>query len=154
MTKIYIYTDGGARGNPGPAAIGVVIKDESNNTIHTISRRIGETTNNVAEYEAVVAGLEWIKENLPKIIDNNQQLTVNSQQLTENKQQINFFIDSTLIVNQLNGYFKIKNGNLRNYLYKVRELEQEIRLPVYYSQIPREKNREADFLVNKALDSL
>jgi ribonuclease HI len=135
MNQMIIHTDGGARGNPGPAAIGVVIKAEDNTLIHTISRRIGQTTNNIAEYSAVVAALEWIKGCMLPVVS------------------CNFFLDSTLVVNQLNGLFKVKDGHLRELVLKVRILEQEIGLPIYYTYVPREKNKEADVEVNKALDS-
>ena len=135
MNSIIVNTDGGSRGNPGPAAIGVVIKDETGKIVGSISRRINETTNNVAEYSAVIAALEWIKENL-----NRETI-------------IQFFIDSALVVNQLNGLFKIKNPDIRNLVLKVRILEQGIASKIIYNQIPREKNQEADLLVNKALDA-
>jgi len=66
---------------------------------------------------------------------------------------INFFLDSKLIVNQLNGYYKIKNGNLRNLIIEVRKLEQGVGGNIFYQLIPRGKNRPADFLVNQALDT-
>ncbi len=138
MGKIIIHTDGGARGNPGPAALGVVIKTEQGELIASISRTIGETTNNVAEYQAVVAALEWLKSN--------------SASQSVSYSVIQFFLDSKLVVNQLNGYFKVKDGNLRNLLLQIRVLEAEVGGKIYYSLIPREKNTEADFFVNKALD--
>lgn len=140
MKRLIIYTDGGSRGNPGPAAIGATITTEEKEIIKKISRRIGETTNNVAEYSAVIAALEWIKENAPMLQCSN-----------DTKKQ--FYLDSTLVVNQLNGTFKIKNANLRTLLVRTRELEQEVGGNVMYTAIPREKNWEADRLVNEALDS-
>lgn len=133
--KLYIFCDGGSRGNPGPAAIGVVITDEAGKIVKTISRTLGETTNNVAEYMAVVAALEWIK--------NSYQTSVFSCQ---------FFLDSKLVVNQLNGFFKVKNSRLRNFILKVRTLEQEIGADISYKLISRRHNIQADTLVNKALD--
>jgi ribonuclease HI len=133
--ELFVYTDGGARGNPGPAAIGVVIHGENNKILSKISRKIGETTNNVAEYMAVIEALKWIK--------NSCQLSVVSCQ---------FFLDSKLVVNQLNGIFKIKDANLRNLLVEIRQLEQEIGGNISYFLIPREKNWQADLLVNQALD--
>ncbi len=160
MSNLFIYTDGGARGNPGPAAIGVVIKDETNGALHRISRKIGEATNNVAEYEAVIAALEWLVENKSKkdltirIFDDSPALNNNQKkERKEDEFQFIFFIDSALIVNQLNGIFKVKNGNLRNYVLKARQLEQEIGHKIIYTNIPREQNSEADIEVNKALDS-
>lgn len=161
MNKIIVYTDGGARGNPGQAAIGVVIKTETGQIKAKIGRKIGIATNNVAEYRAVIEALKWLLENKEylhnltmkpfNLIQGEPFDPAQGKQFSNLTIQIN--IDSKLIVNQLNGYFKVKNGELRNFIYKVRELEQEINLPIFYNQIQREKNREADFLVNQALDS-
>ena len=134
--KLFVYPDGGARGNPGPAAVGVIVKSEKGEILTKICRKIGETTNNVAEYQGVIEALEWIK--------NGCQLSVVSCQ---------FFLDSRLVVNQLNGIFKIKDADLRNLLVEIRQLEQEIGGNISYSLIPREKNWQADVLVNQALDS-
>lgn len=137
--KYIVHTDGGARGNPGPAAIGVVIEADGK-TVVSFGKRIGETTNNVAEYMAVIEALRFAKNN-PII------------QLS-NKPIIQFYLDSVLVVNQLNGMFKVKDARLRELLTRVRLLEQEIGEAVTYAYIPREQNRRADFLVNRALDAL
>lgn len=160
--KIIIHTDGGARGNPGPAAAGVVIEkaagsDEAMNgrreIITEFGERIGETTNNVAEYTAVIKALEKIKslrlENPSAFVKSFKDRKIKTK--TENL-EINFYLDSTLVVNQINGIFKVKDPDLRNLLLKVRQLEQETGGVVTYSFIPRELNARADFLVNKALD--
>lgn len=152
--KITVHTDGGARGNPGPAAIGVVIEQAtidlprrpagkqqvSSNKIllKEFGKRIGETTNNVAEYTAVVEALEAIK-NLSIIKSSNNPI-------------IQCYLDSTLVVNQLNGLFKIKEPTLRELYMQIKILEQGIDGKIFYEYVPREKNREADMLVNKALD--
>lgn len=128
-----IHTDGGARGNPGPAAIGVVI-EENEKTIASFGKKIGETTNNVAEYTAVVEALKEIS---------NKKLNVSS---------ITFYLDSTLVVNQLNGLFKIKLPHLRELYMNVRGLEAEVGGEIRYHAIPREQNQRADALVNQALD--
>ncbi|MBI3577746.1 ribonuclease HI family protein [Candidatus Gottesmanbacteria bacterium] len=135
--KLVVHTDGGARGNPGPAAIGVVIEIIQNSKFKIqneieISRRIGETTNNVAEYTAVVEALKNIKGGENTTID--------------------FFLDSTLVVNQLNGLFKVKDAKLRELLSQIQILEQEAGGVITYTSVPREKNQRADFLVNQALD--
>ncbi|MEK7065576.1 MAG: ribonuclease HI family protein [Patescibacteria group bacterium] len=133
--KLIIHTDGGARGNPGPAAIGVVIEEEKERKkIAEFGKKIGETTNNVAEYTAVIEALRRIK----------------SMEVSE----IDFFLDSVLVVNQLNGTFKVKNMKLRELLMQVRTLEEENGGVIRYRAIPREKNRRADFLVNRALDTI
>jgi len=137
MTEILnIFTDGGARGNPGPAALGVVIKDEGNQVIKKLNKSLGKKTNNQAEYLAVLEAFEWLLV--------NQDL---------NFKKINFFIDSKLVVNQLKGLYKIKNGNLRDLVIKIKFLESKILKNVSYNFIPREKNKEADLLVNQTLDN-
>lgn len=133
--KLIVHTDGGARGNPGPAAIGVVIEkitDGVPSVIEEFGKRIGETTNNVAEYTAVVEALQKIKKG--------------------NISHIQFYLDSTLVVNQLNGLFKVKDPTLRLFVARVRILEQEVGGIISYTSIPREQNRRADYFVNRALD--
>lgn len=132
--KLKIFTDGGARGNPGPAAIGVVVKNDKDEVLAKFSRAIGVTTNNIAEYTGVINALEWV--NKWKI------------------ETISFFLDSELIVSQLNGLFKVKNAKIRELIFKIRELEAEVGGNVSYKTIPREENKLADSLVNEALDSL
>ncbi|MBI2617666.1 ribonuclease HI family protein [Candidatus Gottesmanbacteria bacterium] len=139
MANLIVHTDGGARGNPGSAAIGVVIQTTSGNILHQVSRTIGETTNNIAEYQAVVEALTFLQENIPNATFSHIDA-------------IKFFLDSTLVVNQLNGLFKVKEPMLREYLLKVRTLEQGIGKPITYTYVPREKNAHADRLVNNALD--
>ena len=140
MKTLFIYTDGGARGNPGPAGIGVVIKTETGQILKKISRRIGETTNNTAEYMAVVEALTYLKEAKHYVKLNHYR-------------QFKFHLDSAVVVNQLNGLYKVKEAHLRELLLKVRIFEQELDGSVTYQQIPRLQNSEADALVNQALDS-
>lgn len=135
-SPVVIYTDGGSRGNPGPAAIGVYIADNSGKEIVKFGKTIGETTNNVAEYRAVIEALQWVK--------SSYQLSVTSCQV---------FLDSQLVVNQLNGVFKIKEQHLRDLIYKIKDLEKEIGVEISYQYIPREQNKIADSLVNQALDT-
>ncbi len=138
MREINIYTDGGARGNPGPAAVGVYIVDEDNKEIASIGRKIGNATNNVAEYSAILEALSWIIENIEKL-----------QEVTK----IIFFLDSLLVCSQIKGLYKVKNRDLREMVFKVREKEAEIKKQIFYKHIPREQNRKADSLVNMALDN-
>ncbi|MDO8658188.1 MAG: ribonuclease HI family protein [Candidatus Levybacteria bacterium] len=135
---ITVFTDGGARGNPGPAAIGVYITDDQHHVIHTASEKIGIATNNVAEYKAVIKALSWFLDNKKIAIKNSS---------------IRFFLDSQLVVSQVNGLFKVKNANLRSLLFEIREKEAGISAKITYSHIAREKNTKADALVNKALDN-
>lgn len=132
-----IYCDGGSRGNPGPAASAFIIKDSSKKIIHQSGRFLGLATNNQAEYNAVVDALCWISKNQKKL---------------GNITEINIYLDTILVTSQLNGLFKIKNPDLRNLLFKTRELESEIKSKIVYSQIPREQNWQADLLVNQTLD--
>lgn len=135
-----IHTDGGSRGNPGEGAVGVVIEQIVNSTSQLVTRfgkRIGVVTNNEAEYQAVIYALEESK------------LLARKSPIAH----VNFFLDSLLVVSQLNGLWKVKQPHIRELLLRVRSLEQEIGIPTTYSHIPREKNTEADLLVNQALDS-
>ena len=133
--ELTIHTDGGARGNPGPAAIGVVIEKEGS-ILHEFGEAIGRATNNVAEYTAVIRALEWCKSH-------------NQKQGTKN-----FFLDSLLVVQQLNGIYKIKDAKLRELSLKIRMLEQEVGGVITYQAIRREQNKEADLMVNQALDQM
>lgn len=136
MKDIYhIHTDGGARGNPGPAAVGVVIH-KNGKLFHQFGKAIGETTNNVAEYRGVIEALKYMQ-------------TI----LKNNKHALLFVLDSVLIVNQLNGVFKIKESHLRELSFQIKLLEQEIGGVIRYTTVPREQNRQADILVNYALDA-
>lgn len=134
--KLKIFTDGGARGNPGPGAVGVVVKNEEGEIIAKFGQAVGIVTNNVAEYQGVVLAFEWLK-NFPQ---------------KKEIEEIVFFLDSQLVVSQLNGFFKVKNAKLREFIFQIRQLEQEVGGNVSYRTIPREENKEADFLVNQALD--
>jgi len=130
--KLIIFTDGGARGNPGPAAIGAVIYDDQHQVLAEISEYIGETTNNQAEYKAVVAAIGKARELGAKEID--------------------FFLDSQLVVEQLNGNYKVKNKDLAPLFVQIYNASLGFR-KVRYTHVRREQNQEADKLVNMALDS-
>ena len=136
---IHVFTDGGARGNPGPAGIGVYIIDEEKNVLYAFGKAIGIATNNVAEYKALIAAFSWLVEN--KLI-------------VEGHKEVHFFLDSLLLVSQINGTFKVKNPHLKELLFAVREKEASLSVPMQYTHVPREKNKEADRLVNEALDRL
>jgi len=129
--KVNIYSDGGARGNPGPAAIGVYIEDKAGKKIKSISRYIGETTNNQAEYQAVLAGLAYVKDLKPE--------------------EVTCYLDSELVVKQLNGEYKVKDPDLAEQFIKVWNLQHEFK-KIEFKHIRREKNKRADMLVNLALD--
>ncbi len=125
-----VFTDGGSKGNPGPASIGMVFYLD-NKKIFQLHEKIGLATNNDAEYQAVIKALEEIKKLKLKKID-----------------KISFFSDSKLLVSQLNGLYKVKNSKIKEYILKIRILESEIGLPIIYNHIYRENNQEADGMVN------
>lgn len=131
---INVYCDGGARGNPGPGASAFVVYDKEGNLLAKGGKNLGRTTNNIAEYNGLLAGLGWILENAKPEWD------------------INVFLDSQLVVNQLTGKFKIKNKNLINLATEAKEAERNFSGKIKYHFIPRKKNKAADFLVNKLLD--
>ena len=130
--KAILHTDGGARGNPGPAGIGVVLTDEKGEVIGEIARGIGQTTNNVAEYAAFIAGLELA---LEKGVTN-----------------LEAFVDSELVVNQVEGRWKIKNERLRGLAVKSRALLGKFESK-RIAHVPREKNAGADRLANQGMDA-
>ena len=129
--KLIIYTDGGARGNPGPAGAGVAIYDENKKLLSKHSKFLGEMTNNQAEYEAVVYAIQEAKKT--------------------DAEEIDFYLDSELLVGQLSREFKIKNMELAKYFIKIWNAGQIFKKISYY-HIPRELNKEADRLVNQAID--
>jgi len=128
-----VYTDGGSKGNPGPSSIGG-IGYLGGKKIFDFKKSIGIATNNDAEYQALIKALELVK------------LPPTTYPLQPKK--VEFYSDSRLMVNQVKGLFKVKNGRIREYILKIRSLEQEINLPISYNYIPREENKEADKLVN------
>lgn len=132
MAKFIIHSDGGARGNPGPAAIGVVISDAAGETVTTISECIGETTNNQAEYRAVIAGLEKAK--------------------SLGADEVECVLDSELVVKQLNREYKVKHPELKPIFEQARTLALSFS-KVLFRHVRREENKEADALVNEALDT-
>ena len=131
--KAVLNTDGGARGNPGPAGIGVVLQDPDGNVIAETGRGIGETTNNVAEYSALIAGLELALERGVTEIDARS--------------------DSELVVAQVEGRWKIKNDRLRQLAVKARGLLEQFE-KWRISHVPREENAGADRLANKGMDEV
>ena len=137
MSKISIFTDGGSRGNPGPAALGVFIEDEKKVELARIGKAIGDATNNVAEYAAIIEGFNWALTNKENY----------------NIQSINFYMDSQLACSQLTGLFKVKNPKIREFVFEIRQKESALNVPIFYTHIPREENFKADFMVNLALDN-
>ncbi|MBI2329770.1 ribonuclease HI family protein [Candidatus Daviesbacteria bacterium] len=132
--KLIVYTDGASRGNPGPASYGFIIYDESGKLLYEEGKYIGITTNNVAEYTAVLEALRTIKKNFAKGSVN-----------------IEIFADSKLVVEQLSGRYKIKSPHLKPIIEKIQLLSFELG-GVIHGHVPRLKNTEADRLANLALD--
>ncbi len=126
-----IYTDGGARGNPGPAAIGVVVGSKK------YGEYIGETTNNIAEYKALVFALKKAKALLGK--------------KKAKETEVACYMDSELLMKQLTGQYKIEDEDLQPLWLEIWNLKLDFK-KVEFHHIPREKNKEADRMVNKALD--
>ena len=132
MNKLIIHTDGGARNNPGPAGIGAVLYDENKQVVKEISEYIGEATNNQAEYKAVIRAMEEARK--------------------LNASELEFYLDSELVVKQLNREYKVKNKELAPLFMKVYNLSQGFR-KVTFKHVIRERNKEADALVNRAIDT-
>lgn len=131
-----IYSDGGARGNPGPSACAFVVFD-GGKVLEKGSAYLGVGTNNQAEYNGVLLALEWAKKDL----------RFNSKDLS-----VNFFVDSELIAKQIKGLYKVKDHTLKSLCAKVKGLLAEIPARIIFQNIPRSKNEMADFLVNETLD--
>ena len=136
--KIIIFTDGGARGNPGPAGIGAVIQDEHGKVVKEVSAYIGETTNNFAEYEALVRALEEAKK-------------IFGEALRE--MQIEVCMDSELVVRQLEGLYKVKEPALKKQFARIAKIRLEDAPNMVFAHVFREKNAHADELVNAAIDA-
>ncbi len=138
MKKIIIYTDGGSRGNPGKAAIGVVFCNEKGEVIKEYSQFIGDNlTNNEAEYQAVIFALKKFKLLFGKELAKKSEIEIRS--------------DSELLVKQLNGQYKVLNEKIQPLFLEVWNLRLDFQ-KVKFKLIRREKNKEADKLVNEALD--
>jgi len=136
VTELTLYCDGGSRGNPGPAAIGAVVYDTTTDPpqlVATVSECIGVTTNNVAEYRALIAGLEKAVE-----LDASEVIVVS---------------DSELLVKQMRGEYRVKNEALRALSAEAGRLARRLGC-VEYTHVRRHHNEVADRLVNDALDAL
>mgnify|MGYP001570536288 CR=1 FL=1 len=129
-TRVTLHCDGGSRGNPGPAAIGVVTLGERHGAA------IGVATNNVAEYSALIFGLERIRATCGE---------------RANDLSVDVFLDSELVARQMQGRYRVKSPDLRPLHARARTLVAEFRSVSFHS-VPREENAEADALVNEALD--
>jgi ribonuclease HI len=133
MSRVTVNVDGGARGNPGPAAIGVVLRDESGQVLEEVGEKIGEATNNVAEYKALLRGIELAAE--------------------QGATDLELIGDSELVVRQVEGRYKVKNAGIK-------PLHEEARRALAgfaswsINHVRRAENADADRLVNQALDGV
>ncbi|NMA03176.1 MAG: ribonuclease HI family protein [Clostridiales bacterium] len=132
LTEAVMHTDGGARGNPGIAGIGIVIEDKDGNSIREISQYIGEQTNNMAEYKALSRGLEAA--------------------LDLGIKKITCYLDSELVVKQLKGEYRVKNERIISMYNMVMPLIKEFD-DFKVIHVKRELNKKADKLVNEAIDN-
>jgi len=129
--KLFLYTDGGSRGNPGPAGIGIVIKDSAKKKLKEAYKYIGETTNNIAEYSALIRGLEEL--------------------LAMKAEEIVICLDSELVVRQLCGEYKVKDAGIKPLFEKALGILRNFKA-YDIKHIERSKNTEADKLANKAIN--
>jgi ribonuclease HI len=133
MSRIVVNVDGGARGNPGPAAIGVVVRDGGGEVLEEVGEKIGEATNNVAEYKALLRGIELAA--------------------AHDATDLELVGDSELVVRQVEGRYKVKNAGMK-------QLHEEVRRALRgfdswsIRHVRRESNADADRLVNQALDGV
>src|SRR3972149_7357106 len=126
-----LHTDGGARGNPGPAAAGIVLEASNGKVVKRFGHFLGHATNNEAEYRALILGLETA--------------------LAEGARELECFLDSQLVVSQLNGLYKVKDARMREFWNKVKGLEKNF-ASISYIHVMRSNDAHPDDLVNEVLD--
>ncbi len=131
MDKLIIFSDGGARGNPGPAGIGAIIYNEDKQVVAEVSNFLGVATNNQAEYQALIAALQ--------------------KATSLGASEVACYLDSELVVRQLNREYKVKNQELAPLFLQVYNLSLGFK-KISFHHIPREQNKEADRLANEAMD--
>ncbi len=129
--SLIISADGGSRGNPGPAAVGVILSNDKGERVAEVSRYIGQATNNVAEYLAVIYGL--------------------SEAMYLGAERVSLNLDSQLVARQLKGQYRVKDSNIQKFFDIALNLFRGFD-KVEVREVPREENKEADALVNKALN--
>lgn len=134
MSFYKINTDGGSRGNPGPGASAFVVW-ESDQVINSEGKAFQNTTNNKAEYTALLMACEWLSAQKPSV------------------EKVEFYLDSELVVKQMNGVYKIKDQDLFQIAQQIKTLAKGFAFPVSYTHVRREFNKEADLLVNETLDT-
>ncbi len=137
MQQFTIHADGGARGNPGPAGAGAVVRDGMGSIVASVSAYLGIRTNNYAEYEAVIRALEQVH-------------ALAHGKLAETAVAIK--MDSELVVKQMNGVYKIKHPDMRAQAARLKELMAPLGF-ISFSHVPRAQNADADALANEAMDN-
>ena len=129
---IVMHIDGGSRGNPGPAAFAVVVEDAGGARLHAFSNSLGETTNNVAEYQGLLAALNYA--------------------LSHHHPRVKVISDSELLVRQMQGRYKVKSADLKPLFQQAQEIARKLEA-FSIEHVRREQNRDADRLVNEELDA-
>ncbi len=137
MTHFTIHADGGARGNPGPAGAGAMIRDELGNSVASVSQFLGKRTNNFAEYEAVILAFETLAKLVP----------AGKRRSTE----VGVKMDSELVVKQMRGEYKVKHPVLKGQYARLASLAATFGR-VSFTHVPRAQNSDADALANEAMD--
>jgi ribonuclease HI len=137
METIIAYTDGGSRGNPGPAAVGVYITTSTGEVVSEVKKAIGNSTNNFAEYYGVMLALQTLKQ----IYSNKTK-----------EMQFEIRLDSELVQKQLSGEYQINEPGLVPMFIEIHNMRVSTFPNIFFTHVPREKNKEADRLVNEALD--
>jgi ribonuclease HI len=132
VSRLVVHVDGGSRGNPGPAAVGVVIAEPNGQVVHAVGETIGQATNNVAEYRALLRGVELARE--------------------LGASELEIYGDSELVVKQVRGEYKVKDAGLRPLHAEVRAALSEVDAWTF-EHVRRDDNAHADELVNQALDA-
>lgn len=136
--EFILYADGGSRGNPGPAGAGAVVFDNIGKRLVEVSDYLGIATNNIAEYEAVIRGLQKLSETFPAEVLTSTPLTIR--------------MDSKLVIEQLKGAYKVKHPNLVPRYFEVKNILARSFNQVAFEHVYRENNTDADALANEAMD--
>jgi probable phosphoglycerate mutase len=134
-----LYADGGSRGNPGPAGAGAVVFDAIGKRVVEVADYLGTATNNIAEYEAVLRGLKALLKEFPEDYFKTASVAIR--------------MDSKLVIEQLKGAYKVKHPNLVPRYLEVKNVIARHYAHVSYEHVPRERNKDADALANKAMDN-
>lgn len=138
--ELIIHTDGGSLNNPGRAASAFLIHT-NDKLLHKYNEYIGIASNNVAEYTALIRALEYVKQEILKQVQDDGKTI----------EKIHVFADSELMIRQVTGVYKVKNADIKPLHTKIKMLEMELGIPIYYTHVLREKNADADALVKAAL---